>query len=241
MDKAEIQRELDHVNKVLKIAHDNRRALEQQQIQQGMIAPLNLINQMNEIKSAIQELEERKNNLEIQSVEEDYSLAEAEYQVIAARAWKDGLLNVIGGSELQLSRLKLKIPKQRADQIEQEIRTELTRSIFRAFSINVLWSNSISANKDMLKLTYKLINLNHREFVDMICRSLEISEITPKKVFSNHSSRDDKISKNDLKILEKNVISANNMVFDSDLTLLRDAIQYLTNQLDAKGLLANPS
>ena len=153
-DKAEIQRELEHITKLLTIAHSNRRTLEEQQIKIGSIMRLDLNNQLNDIKTAIQELEERKNSLEIHAVEEDYSLAEAEYRVIAARAWEEGVLSVLGGAELQLSRLTLKIPKARADQIEHEIRTELVRSIFSDISFSILWQQLTSENQNMFKLIY---------------------------------------------------------------------------------------
>ena len=158
MDKAEIQRELDHVNKVLKIAHDNRRALEQQQIQQGMIAPLNLINQMNEIKSAIQELEERKNNLEIQSVEEDYSLAEAEYRVIAAEVWESGYLKAQGSAKLELARLRLKLLPNEAKVIENEERVKIVNDIFRDLEIDLLFqiydNHQPSSNNTTFSLSF---------------------------------------------------------------------------------------
>ena len=163
MDKAEIQRELDHVNKVLKIAHDNRCALEQQQIQQGMIAPLNLINQMNEIKSAIQELEERKNNLEIQSVEEDYSLAEAEYRVIVAEVWQEGYLSTVGKSQLEMSRLRLKIDNNRSSEIEREVRSGIVDDIFFEEEIRIIWAPSPS--RDFLRHIVKAIRLDYKRLV----------------------------------------------------------------------------
>ncbi len=173
-DKAEIQRELEHIDRLLTIAHNNRRTLEEQQIKSGSMLRLELSNQLSDIKTAIQELEERKNSLEIQAVEEDYSLAEAEYRVIAARAWEEGVLSSLGGAELQLSRLRLKIPKVRADQIEHEIRTELTRSLFSTVSLEILWQRLTTSNKQMFNLVYTMIKLNHCEFFDMTCRSLEV-------------------------------------------------------------------
>ncbi len=142
MDKAEIQRELDHVNKVLKIAHDNRRVLEQQQVQQGMIAPLNLINQTNEIKSAIQELEERKNNLEIQAVEEDYSLAEAEYRLAVAEAWKEAKLSTYSKIHLELLRLKLKIEIEHAEHLEKLVRVDLSKEFLGKIDVNSFFRQS---------------------------------------------------------------------------------------------------
>jgi hypothetical protein len=238
MDKAEIHQELEHLNRLLAIAHDNRRALEEQQIQQGMIAPLSLINQMNEIKRSIEEYEERKNQLEIQAVEEDDSLAEAEYRVIAARAWEQGQLSALGSAELQLSRLTLKIPKERADQIEQEIRTELTRSMFSAVSIEIIWQRLASVNKDQFKLFYTLIKLNHIEFFDMACKLFEIVKVAPDSLFENYSIQD-QLSKELLRDLERNIVIAANIVFESDLEFLHQAIDYFTQQLESKGLLAN--
>jgi hypothetical protein len=237
-DKAEIQQELEHLNKLLAIAHANRRALEEQQIQQGIIAPLSLINQTNEIKRSIQEYEERKNQLEIQAVEEDDSLAEAEYRVIAARAWEQGQLSALGAAELQLSRLTLKIPKERADQIEQEIRTELTRSMFSAVSLEIIWQRLASANRDQFRLFYTLIKLNHREFFDMACKSFEIVKAAPDSLFENYSMRDE-LSKERLRSLERNIIIAANIVFERDLEFLHQAIEYFTAQLESKGLLTN--
>ena len=238
MDKAEIQQELEHLNRLLAIAHDNRRVLEEQQIQQGIIAPLSLINQMNEIKRSIQEYEERKNQLEIQAVEEDDSVAEAEYRVIAARAWENGHLSALGGAELQLSRLTLKIPKERADQIEHEIRTELTRSMFSAVSLEIIWQRLASENRDQFKLFYTLIKLNHREFFDMAGKSFEIVKAAPDSLFENYSMRDE-LSKELLRSLERNIIIAANIVFESDLEFLHQAIEYFTEQLESKGLIAN--
>lgn len=237
-DKAEIHQELEHLNRLLAIAHANRRALEEQQIQQGIIAPLSLINQMNEIKRSIQEYEERKNQLEIQAVEEDYSLAEAEYRVIAARVWQEGQLSPLGAAELQLSRLTLKIAKERADQIEHEIKTELVRTIFSAVSLEIVWQRLASVNADKFKLVYKLIKLNHTKFFDMACKSLEIVKAAPASLFENYSMRDE-LSLENIRSLERNIIIAANIVFESDLDFLHQAVEYFIKQLESKGLLAN--
>ncbi|MBA3468725.1 MAG: hypothetical protein H0T53_03675 [Herpetosiphonaceae bacterium] len=237
-DKAEIQRELEHIDRLLTIAHNNRRTLEEQQIKSGSMLRLELSNQLSDIKTAIQELEERKNSLEIQAVEEDYSLAEAEYRVIAARAWEEGVLSSLGGAELQLSRLRLKIPKVRADQIEHEIRTELTRSLFSTVSLEILWQRLTTSNKQMFNRVYTMIKLNHCEFFDMTCRSLEVIKIAPDALFENYTIKDD-ITKELLRGLERNIIIAGNIVFDSDLEYLHTAIEYFATQLETKGLLAD--
>lgn len=139
-DKDDIQNELDHINKLLKIAHDNRRALETQQIQQGMIAPLNLINQINEVKNSILELEERKNQLEIQSVETDYTLAEAEYNLAVADSWQEGYISPKSKIALELLRLKLQIPPKRASEIEKQIRSEIVVFLFKKIDFHKLFN-----------------------------------------------------------------------------------------------------
>jgi hypothetical protein len=42
-----------------------------------------------------------------------------------------------------------------------------------------------------------------------------------------------------LQNLERNIITASNIVADSELALLHEAIEYFTIQLEANGLLAN--
>lgn len=165
IDKAEIQQELDHLNKLLTIAHNNRRVLEEQQIQQGIIAPLSLINQKNEIERSIQEYEERKNQLEIQAVEENISAAEAEYCVIAAEAWNSGYLNTLGAAQLELARLRLKIQPARAAEIEYKIRLSIVDDLFRTLNIDLLFNiqGPISGNTGTLLVNFHESSSNNGE------------------------------------------------------------------------------
>jgi hypothetical protein len=238
IDKKEIDEELSHQRDILKRLRDNYRTLEKQEVSFGLSVPPHVVSEMSRLTERIQQITERIEHLEIQSVEEDYSLAEAEYRVMVARAWEGGQLSALGGAELQLSRLKLKIPKERADQIEQEIRTELARSIFSAVSLEIIWQRLDSKNRDKFKLFYKLIKLNQREFVDMAVRSFEIVKAAPDSLFENYSMRDE-LSEELLRSLERNIIIAANIVFESDLDFLHQAIDYFTEQLESKGLLAS--
>jgi hypothetical protein len=148
IDKKEIDEELSHQRDILKRLRDNYRTLEKQEVSFGLSVPPHIVSEMSRLTERIQQITERIEELEIQAVEEDYSLAEAEYRVIAARTWKDGSLDALGGAELQLSRLKLKIPIERAEQIEQEIRNNLVRQIFKAISLDTLWKNLTNDTKN---------------------------------------------------------------------------------------------
>jgi hypothetical protein len=175
MDKAEIQQELEHLNKLLAIAHANRRALEEQQIQQGIIAPLSLINQMNEVKQSIQEYEERKNQLKIQSVEEDVSLAEAEYRVMAAEALERGFLTTLGMAQLELTRLRVQMTLEKAQQIQDEVRSSLVRDIFRTLEPEdflILEGSSLRG----VKRIYTAIRLDKKEFLRLLAQTKNYSE-----------------------------------------------------------------
>ncbi len=163
-DKAEIQEELEHLKNLLTIAHKNRRTLEEQQIKSGSMLRLELNNQLSDIKAEIQELEERKNSLEIQSVEEDYSLAEAEYRVMAAEAWENSYLTTLGIAQLELTRLRLQMPLEKALQIQHEVRVNLVRDIFRTIHSNDFRILQGVSNRGVERI-YKAIRLNYREFL----------------------------------------------------------------------------
>lgn len=238
MDKTEIEAELNHQRDIFKRLRETYRTLEKQEASFGLSAPPHIVSEMSRIAERIQQVTQRIDQLEIQSVEEGDSLAEAEYRVIAARTWQEARLSPLGAAELQLSRLTLKIAKERADQIEHEIKTELVRSMFSAVSLEIVWQRLASVNADKFKLVYKLIKLNHTEFFDMACKSLEIVKAAPASLFDNYSMRDE-LSIENIRSLERNIIIAANIVFESDLDFLHHAIEYFIQQLESKGLLAN--
>jgi hypothetical protein len=237
VDRAEIQRQLEHQRKLLVVWRGHAEHVEIQIAKSGSDVSSKLIQELREYQDQIKEVEARINDLEIQSVEEDFSLAEAEYRVIAARAWKEGFLDALGGAELQLSRLKLKIPVERANQIEQEVKSVLLKNIARAISIETIWRNLTKENRDQFKLMYKLIKIDFADFSELIARALQIVNINP----LGNSFIPDAITDEHLQILRQNIIISNNIADQDDLDLLRDFTVHLKSQLIAVRLFKTKS
>jgi hypothetical protein len=232
MDKAEVQRQLEHQKRLLATWRSHAEHVEIQIAKSGFDVSSKLIQELREYQDQIKAVEARINDLEIQSVEEDYSLAEAEYRVIAAQAWKDGYLDVLGKAELQLSRLTLKIPIERAEHIEQEVKSLLLKNIFRAISIEKIWKFSYKENLDQFKLMYKLIKIDFIAFPAMIARTLQVANIDP----LHNSFIPTEIENEHLRTLKQNIIISNNITDQDDLNSLDKFIINLKSQLIAVNL-----
>ncbi|HYF64149.1 MAG TPA: hypothetical protein VD886_15110 [Herpetosiphonaceae bacterium] len=232
IDKDEIQRQLEHQRKLLAVWRGHAEHVEIQIAKSGFDVSSKLIQELREYQDQIKEVEARINDLEIQSVEEDFSLAEAEYRVIAARAWKDGFLDALGGAELQLSRIRLKITIERAEKIEQEVKTIMLKNIFRALSMERIWKFSYKENLDQFKLMYKLIKIDLTEFSNMISKALQIANTNPLP----NSFIPDIVINEHLQKLRQNIIISNSIADQDDLDLLRDFIAQLRAELIAVNL-----
>jgi hypothetical protein len=136
MDKDELKNELEHINKLLIIAHSNRRSLEEQRIISRKPTSDSITEDLNETNKIIQELNERKDTLERQSVEEYYSLEEAEYRLLASRLWKEGVLSTEDKALMELTRIQLRIPVKRAKQIENIVKSSLVSDMLQVLYIN---------------------------------------------------------------------------------------------------------
>ena len=163
MDKAEIQRQIEHKQKLLKVWRGHAEHVELQIAKSGFDVSSKLIQELREYQAQIREVESEINNLEIQSVEEDYSLAEAEYRVIVAEVWQEGYLSTVGKSQLEMSRLRLKIDNNRSSEIEREVRSGIVDDIFFEEEIRIIWAPSPS--RDFLRHIVKAIRLDYKRLV----------------------------------------------------------------------------
>ncbi len=131
LDKAEIDQQLTHQRNIRAIHRKTLNALEERAALKGIDVPIDLMNQIDWVKLQIKEAEQEINRLEAQAVEQDFSLAEAEFRHVLANAWDNsrGLPSTVGKTMIELTRIKLHITQGRARELEEEIRESIANDI----------------------------------------------------------------------------------------------------------------
>jgi hypothetical protein len=160
MDDDGIRLEIKQIDTLLATYRSNYYLLQQQEAKSGGNPDIPLRNNIIDHQRIISELVSRKNELEIQVVEEDYSLAEAEYRVMAAEAWQPGHLTTLATAQLEYTRLRLKIPFDRAKQIEHEVKVGLVEEAFRSLDVGCLFDHTHDSDKthDSVVVSFQTIS-----------------------------------------------------------------------------------
>lgn len=131
LQQSEAAEELVHQRTVLATLRKRLRVLEVQLAQHGTNVAPHILIEIDSLSEQIKERESEIDTLTSISVEGDHSLVEVEYRVLLAEAWStsQGRPTVVSRTRLELMRLRLGIPLERASQLEQDVRGEVAREV----------------------------------------------------------------------------------------------------------------
>jgi hypothetical protein len=129
--RADILDQLDHARKMALTMRTRLRVLEIQMAQRGSSTPPEILIEIETLTEQIKRHENEITRLEMSAVEGDLPLAEVEYRVLLAECWglPQGRPSVVGAARLELARLRLGIAIERAQQMEQDIRSALAQEV----------------------------------------------------------------------------------------------------------------
>jgi hypothetical protein len=140
LSKEEIAEELTSLQEILRAWRRRRRELERELATRGISADPAVRTEIEDITAQIREHEAERAQLETQAVEDQLSLAEAEYRALLADVLdtSHGRLTVAGRTRLELTRLGLGLELERAQELEQEIRAALVEETFNSIEADTL-------------------------------------------------------------------------------------------------------
>lgn len=140
ISKQEIEEELDHKRQIVVALIRRRRPLELQAAQKGLSVPPEILTEISMLSDQIRTQEEEISRLETLAAEGQLSIVEAEYRVMVARTWDTsrGKPTLAGSAELELSRLRMGLLPEKAQQIEREVRIGLAEEAFSSLDIHFL-------------------------------------------------------------------------------------------------------
>src|SRR6476620_12254633 len=113
-----------------------RQRLQLREAKQGDNTDPEVIGEIEALTTRITAQEAELQQLETQAAVDKWSLAEAKYRELLAEAWSDvrGCPTVVGAERLERVRLELGIKRERAQELERDIRAKLSMEVFRAIN-----------------------------------------------------------------------------------------------------------
>ncbi len=140
LSKQEIEEELVHKRHIVSALVRRRRPLELQAAQKGLSTPPEVLTEISALNDQIHTQGEEIAQLETLAAEGQLSLAEAEYGVMVAKAWDTprGKPTLAGNAELELSRLRMRLVSESAQQIEHDVRVGLAEEAFSSLDAHFL-------------------------------------------------------------------------------------------------------
>jgi hypothetical protein len=125
----EIPEESEHLRKMLRTLRRYRREREQQAVTYGIEVPPHVSLEIRTLNEQILQKEHELTQLETLAAVDRYSLVEAEYRKLLAEELNtsNGYLGVVVSSRIELARLKLGLVREKADELEADVRSALTR------------------------------------------------------------------------------------------------------------------
>lgn len=132
MDKQELREVIEHQQKMTRILRSRLQQRELQEAQYGINVPPEITTEIIALSDRIQSHEKELRHLRSLAVEDQIPLVEAEYRVLLAQAWDtpEGRPSFANAANLELSRLRLGITPQQANEMEQQVRLELANEAF---------------------------------------------------------------------------------------------------------------
>lgn len=122
--KDELNEELQHEQKMLKLRRRNLRLLEEQEAALGLHVPTPIKAEIADLKESIRDHQKRIEELQTKLSENGQPIAEIEYQMHVAEVWDsvDAFPKFAHLYRLDFMRMKLGITPERADELEMDVR-----------------------------------------------------------------------------------------------------------------------
>lgn len=172
----DLAEELAHQQKMLRILRERRRVLELQAAQRGIDARPEVLTEIVSLNDEIDRHDQELARLATQAAVERFSLDEAEYRVMMAEAWSTplGRPSLVGAARLELARLRMGIPPERAHELEREVRAGLAQEVLAELDIRPLLG--IVSNTYIQGLGGMTVTLNPTDSANITIDHLEISQ-----------------------------------------------------------------
>jgi hypothetical protein len=122
MENAEIQEEIQHQKAMIKHLRQQLRDLEIQEVKFGITVPTHILEGLRDTRTRLEEHQTELARLSTLAAEDQFSIKEAEYNVLLSEAWSLGPPNVVNSQRLEFLRLRLGISPQRATELALQIR-----------------------------------------------------------------------------------------------------------------------
>jgi hypothetical protein len=132
LTKQEIDEALAHQQKMLRVLRQRLQQRELQEAQLGINVPPEVMTEIQALNERVRIHESEIERLQTLAAEGQLSVAEAEYRAILADVWgtPQGRPTVAGATRLELARLRLGVPIERAQALEHELRVALANETF---------------------------------------------------------------------------------------------------------------
>jgi hypothetical protein len=134
IDKDEIAEELDHHRKMLKELRRRLRDRELQEVKHGINVPPEITSDIHDLTERVQRHESEITRLQTMAAEDKEPLGEVEYRAVLAEIWEKSQPTYAGLTRLELIRLRHGILRERADELEREVRAIVARELLSNYS-----------------------------------------------------------------------------------------------------------
>jgi hypothetical protein len=129
MEDEELQVVIEHQKTMLKHLRQQLRDLEIQEVKFGITVPTHILEGLRDTRTRIEEYQAELARLNTLAAEDQFSVKEAEYNVLLAEAWSKGRPNVTDVHRLELLRLRLGISPQRATELAEEVKRAIAEEL----------------------------------------------------------------------------------------------------------------
>jgi hypothetical protein len=143
LSKEEIPREIAHQQQAVQALNERRRVLDLQAAQFGSLTPPHIVTELASLTEQIQARESEIASLKSLSAADQVPVEEIEYYAMLAEEWDKsiGRLKLAQQARLDWARVRLGIPLDRAQAMEQTVRVQLAEELFDDLTLNYLPHN----------------------------------------------------------------------------------------------------
>ncbi|MFL5805658.1 MAG: hypothetical protein ACJ8CR_28460 [Roseiflexaceae bacterium] len=167
LSKEEIPREIAHQQQAVQALNERRRVLDLQAVQFGLQVPPHIVTELANLTEQIQAREIEIANLKSQSAADQVPVEEIEDHAMLAEEWdkSPGRLKLAQRARLDWARVRLGIPLERAQAMEQTLRVQLAEELFDDLTLNYLPHNY--SNWPQPKTTFDFDRLRKAILLDL--------------------------------------------------------------------------
>jgi hypothetical protein len=129
IDKDEIAEEIQHHTEMLRVLRRRLRERELQEVKHGINVPPEITSDLHDLTERVQRHESEITRLQTLAAEDKEPLGEVEYRAVLAEIWEKSEPTYAGLTRLELIRLRHGILRERANELEKEVRAIVAREL----------------------------------------------------------------------------------------------------------------